>query len=67
MLEYLVAGLTALVVIATVVPFSRSEVWWIRGLGFPAIAGGAACGRAGLGHARQRQLVRRAWARVAGG
>lgn len=37
MVEYLVAGLTTLIVIATVVPFSRSEVWWIRDWDFPRL------------------------------
>ena len=37
MIETTVAILTALVVIATLLPFSRNEYWWIRGWDFPRL------------------------------
>lgn len=40
--EYVIAVFTALLVLITVAPWSRSSRWWIRGLDFPRLQIGAA-------------------------
>lgn len=42
MSEPVLAGLTAIIVLMTVAPLSRSSRWWIRGLDFPRLQIGAA-------------------------
>jgi endonuclease/exonuclease/phosphatase (EEP) superfamily protein YafD len=36
-LQWTLAGLTGLVLVLTLLPFSRSEVWWVRGWDFPRL------------------------------
>lgn len=37
MIEGVVAGFTAFIAVATLLPFSRSERWWVRGWDFPRL------------------------------
>lgn len=42
MIQGVVVGLSVLVLLATLLPFSRSQVWWVRGWDFPRLQVGIA-------------------------